>query len=124
MSSVESSNRSGGRWEEWPRISELDGCQRCVRLNPQLHPVSGVVVSEIRTMQNPVINFKGFLVGNDVTDDYHDFVGTFEYWWTHGLISDSTYRVLDIVGNYWSDSPRSMLPIYQELVAAGLKHSY
>lgn len=36
MSRVESSNRSGGRrWEEWPRISELDGCQRCVRLNPR-----------------------------------------------------------------------------------------
>lgn len=33
MFRVESSNRSGGRWEEWPRISELEGCQRCVRLN-------------------------------------------------------------------------------------------
>lgn len=33
-------------------------------------------------------------MGNAVTDDYHDYVGTFEYWWTHGLISDSTYRVL------------------------------
>lgn len=35
-------------------------------------------------------------VGNAVTDDYHDFIGTFEYWWTHGLISDSTYRVLRV----------------------------
>lgn len=33
-------------------------------------------------------------MGNAVTDDYHDYVGTFEYWWTHGLISDSTYRLL------------------------------
>lgn len=33
-------------------------------------------------------------VGNAVTDDYHDYIGTFEYWWTHGLISDSTYRML------------------------------
>lgn len=33
-------------------------------------------------------------VGNAVTDDYHDYIGTFEYWWTHGLISDSTYRRL------------------------------
>lgn len=29
-----------------------------------------------------------------MTDDYHDYVGTFEYWWTHGLISDSTYNML------------------------------
>lgn len=35
-------------------------------------------------------------MGNAVTDDYHDYVGTFEYWWTHGLISDSTYRSLRI----------------------------
>ena len=33
-------------------------------------------------------------MGNAVTDDYHDYIGTFEYWWTHGLISDSTYKVL------------------------------
>lgn len=33
-------------------------------------------------------------MGNAVTDDYNDFVGTFEYWWTHGLISDSTYKAL------------------------------
>ncbi|KAI5399880.1 Serine carboxypeptidase-like 27 [Lathyrus oleraceus] len=29
---------------------------------------------------DPIINFKGFMVGNGVTDDYHDYVGTFEYW--------------------------------------------
>ncbi|PNX81577.1 serine carboxypeptidase 27-like protein, partial [Trifolium pratense] len=34
-------------------------------------------------------------VGNGVIDDYHDYVGTFEYWWTHGLISDSAYRMLN-----------------------------
>lgn len=35
-------------------------------------------------------------MGNAVTDDFHDYVGTFEYWWTHGLISDSTYKVLRV----------------------------
>ncbi|XP_048232099.1 serine carboxypeptidase-like 27 [Ricinus communis] len=182
---------------------------------PQL---SQIVHQKNKGIQNPVINFKGFLVGNAVTDDYHDYVGTFEYWWTHGLISDSTYKTLrdtcnfesslhpsaecikalylaeleqgnidpysiftrpcnstaslrrnlrghypwmsraydpcterysivyfnrpevqkaihanvtgilyewktcsDIVGNYWADSPLSMLPIYKELIAAGLK---
>lgn len=33
-------------------------------------------------------------MGNAVIDDFHDYIGTFEYWWTHGLISDSTYKVL------------------------------
>ncbi|KAJ4971848.1 hypothetical protein NE237_004947 [Protea cynaroides] len=182
---------------------------------PQL---SQIVYQRNKGIKNPVINFKGFLVGNAVTDDYHDYLGTFEYWWTHGLISDATYRTLrvtcdfgsslhpsdacikalnvaeseqgnidpysiftlpcndtaslrrnlrghypwmsraydpctethsklyfnlpevqkaihanltgisypwdtcsDIVGIYWADSPLSMLPIYQELIAAGLK---
>lgn len=182
---------------------------------PQL---SQIVYEKNKGVQNPVINLKGFLVGNAVTDDYHDYVGTFEYWWTHGLISDSTYRALriacdfgssqhpssectralqlaeleqgnidpysiftqpcngtsslrhnlrghypwmsraydpcterysdvyfnlpevqkafhanvtgisypwktcsDVVGNNWADSPLSMLPLYKELIAAGLK---
>ncbi|KAL0538559.1 hypothetical protein IC582_022706 [Cucumis melo] len=58
---------------------------------PQL---SQLIYERNKGIQNPVINFKGFMVGNAVTDDYHDYVGTFEYWWTHGLISDSTYRLL------------------------------
>lgn len=182
---------------------------------PQL---SQLIYERNKGIGNPVINFKGFLVGNAVTDDYNDYVGTFEYWWTHGLISDSTYKFLqqacekvssqhpsidctkalttaelemgnidpysiftspcnnssslrnkmrghypwmsraydpcterysqiyfnlpevqkamhanitginypwktcsDIVGNYWGDSPLSMLPIYQELITAGLR---
>ncbi|KAK9189958.1 hypothetical protein WN943_018558 [Citrus x changshan-huyou] len=60
---------------------------------PQL---SQIVYERNKGIANPEINFKGFMVGNAVTDDYHDYVGTFEYWWTHGLISDSTYRSLRI----------------------------
>ncbi|KAG4941174.1 hypothetical protein JHK87_045045 [Glycine soja] len=41
-------------------------------------------------------------VGNVVTDDYHDYIGTFEYWWTQGLVSDSTYRMLRIACNFGS----------------------
>ena len=33
-------------------------------------------------------------MGNAGIDDYNDRFGTFEYWWTHGLISDSTYKTL------------------------------
>ncbi|XP_010464446.1 PREDICTED: serine carboxypeptidase-like 27 [Camelina sativa] len=182
---------------------------------PQL---SKLVHERNKGFKNPAINLKGFMVGNAVTDDYHDYIGTFEYWWNHGLISDSTYHQLktacysvssqhptlqcmealrnaeleqgnidpysiftkpcnntvqlksflkgrypwmsraydpcserysnvyfnrvevqkalhanvtrlpypwkacsDIVGNYWEDSPLSMLPIYRELITAGLK---
>ncbi|XP_031484693.1 serine carboxypeptidase-like 27 isoform X2 [Nymphaea colorata] len=58
---------------------------------PQL---AHLVFKRNQGVQNPVINLKGFMVGNAVTDDYHDYVGTFEYWWNHGLISDSTYHYL------------------------------
>ena len=33
-------------------------------------------------------------LGNPLIDDYHDNIGTHEYWWNHGLISDSTYKDL------------------------------
>ncbi|WVZ15237.1 hypothetical protein V8G54_012803 [Vigna mungo] len=176
---------------------------------PQL---SQVIYRKNKGMENPDINFKGFMVGNAVIDDYHDYIGTFEYWWVNGLISDDTYKLLrihppekcaeafeiatveqgnidpysiytpvcnataaatlkprlrgrlgrlygaydpctstysevyfnlpevqkalhanltgipyswtgcnDIVGNNWGDSPLSMLPIYQEILDAGLR---
>ncbi|KAJ8423881.1 hypothetical protein Cgig2_001547 [Carnegiea gigantea] len=59
---------------------------------PQL---SQVIYRRNNGIANPVMNFKGFMVGNGVTDDYYDYIGTFEYWWTHGLISDSTYKSLN-----------------------------
>lgn len=35
-------------------------------------------------------------VGNAVTDNYYDSIGTVTYWWTHSIISDHTYRsILD-----------------------------
>lgn len=206
-------------FERFPQYKQRDfyiaGDSYAGHYVPQL---SQIVYRRNKGIQNPTINFKGFLVGNAVTDDFHDFVGTFEYWWTHGLISDSTYRTLrtacnfgssqhpssecirvlrvaeveqgnidpysiftrpcsntsslrrelrghypwmsraydpcterysnvyfnhpevqkalhanvtgisypwktcsDIVGNYWADSPLSMLPIYQELIAAGIR---
>lgn len=59
---------------------------------PQL---SQIVYRKNKGVEKPIMNFKGFMVGNAVTDDYHDQVGTFESWWNHGLISDATYRLLD-----------------------------
>ncbi|XP_065849242.1 serine carboxypeptidase 24-like [Euphorbia lathyris] len=41
---------------------------------------------------HPIINLKGFIVGNGVTDSYYDSIGTVTYWWSHSMISDETYR--------------------------------
>lgn len=43
-----------------------------------------------------------------MTDDYHDYVGTFEYWWTHALISDSTYRMLRVTCDVGSSEHPSL----------------
>lgn len=43
-----------------------------------------------------------YQVGNAVTDDFHDYIGTFEYWWVNGLISDATYKMLGITCDFWS----------------------
>jgi hypothetical protein len=42
----------------------------------------------------PIINFKGFMVGNPLINDHTDYAGMFESWWNHGLISDGTYQLL------------------------------
>lgn len=40
------------------------------------------------------INLKGIMVGNAVTDNYYDNLGTVNYWWSHAMISDKTYQQL------------------------------
>ncbi|XP_010551814.1 PREDICTED: serine carboxypeptidase-like 25 isoform X3 [Tarenaya hassleriana] len=42
----------------------------------------------------PPINLKGIMVGNAVTDNYYDNLGTVNYWWSHAMISDRTYHDL------------------------------
>ncbi|CAN0912230.1 Serine carboxypeptidase 24 [Linum grandiflorum] len=45
---------------------------------------------------NPIINLKGIMLGNAVTDNYYDGIGTVMYWWSHSMISDRSYRsILD-----------------------------
>lgn len=33
-------------------------------------------------------------VGNAVTDNYYDSIGTVTFWWTHSMISDTTYKLI------------------------------
>ncbi|KAH9770159.1 Carboxypeptidase [Citrus sinensis] len=41
-------------------------------------------------------------VGNALTDDYHDYLGLFQFWWSAGLISDDTYKQLNLLCDYES----------------------
>ncbi|XP_021295436.1 serine carboxypeptidase-like 28 [Herrania umbratica] len=56
--------------------------------------LSQLIVRRNKGVKNPILNFKGFLLGNPLLDDYYDNMGTHEYWWNHGLVSDSTYNDL------------------------------
>ncbi|XP_065871948.1 serine carboxypeptidase-like 27 [Euphorbia lathyris] len=56
--------------------------------------LSQIISRRNKRMNNPIINFQGFLLGNPLIDDYYDNIGTHEYWWSHGLIADSTYQAL------------------------------
>ncbi|GER49325.1 serine carboxypeptidase [Striga asiatica] len=40
------------------------------------------------------INLKGFMVGNAVTDNHYDNLGTVDFWWSHAMISDKTHKQL------------------------------
>ncbi|PWZ21267.1 Serine carboxypeptidase 24 [Zea mays] len=53
---------------------------------------------------HPFINLKGILVGNAVTDNYYDNIGTVTYWWTHAMISDRTYKAILRWCNFSSSS--------------------
>lgn len=48
------------------------------------------------------INLKGYMVGNALTDDFHDHYGVFQFMWSAGLISDQTYRLLHFFCDYQS----------------------
>lgn len=43
-------------------------------------------------------------VGNAVTDNYYDNIGTVTYWWTHAMISDRTYKAILRWCNFSSSS--------------------
>ncbi|KAJ9689010.1 hypothetical protein PVL29_014587 [Vitis rotundifolia] len=45
-----------------------------------------------KASSHPIINLKGFMVGNAVTDNYYDNIGTVTFWWSHSMISDRSYR--------------------------------
>uniref|UniRef100_A0A0E0F672 Serine carboxypeptidase-like 45 n=1 Tax=Oryza meridionalis TaxID=40149 RepID=A0A0E0F672_9ORYZ len=50
--------------------------------------------------KNKIFNLKGIALGNPVLEFTTDFNSRAEYFWSHGLISDSTYRIFTSVCNY------------------------
>jgi len=41
-------------------------------------------------------------VGNALTDDFHDQLGIFEFMWTNGMISDQTFKLLNLLCDFQS----------------------
>ncbi|EEF32998.1 serine carboxypeptidase, putative [Ricinus communis] len=56
---------------------------------------------------HPIINLKGFIVGNAVTDNFYDSIGTVTFWWSHSMISDRTYRSIIDNCNFKEDNKTS-----------------
>ncbi|KAK6942302.1 Peptidase S10, serine carboxypeptidase [Dillenia turbinata] len=52
---------------------------------------------------HPIINLKGFIVGNAVTDNLYDSIGTVTFWWSHSMISDRTYHSIMSHCNFTSE---------------------
>lgn len=57
-------------------------------------PQLATVIMNYNAQAKHPINLKGFMVGNAVTDNYYDNLGTVNYWWSHAMISDKTYHQL------------------------------
>ncbi|KAM3336997.1 serine carboxypeptidase 24 isoform X1 [Capsicum galapagoense] len=56
-----------------------------------------------KKFSHPIINLKGFIVGNAVTDNKYDGIGTVTYWWSHSMISDKTYKKIIKFCNFTSE---------------------
>eukprot|EP00253_Pinus_taeda_P006517 PITA_06517 len=50
------------------------------------------ILQHKKLSQAPFINFRGIMVGNGVMNSDTDVIGTFEYAWSHALISDQLYK--------------------------------
>ncbi|XP_065631896.1 serine carboxypeptidase 24 [Quercus suber] len=50
------------------------------------------IVEYNKALLQPIFNLKGFIVGNALIDEYYDFIGKIIYWWSHSMISDTSYR--------------------------------
>ncbi|KAK8991191.1 hypothetical protein V6N11_062213 [Hibiscus sabdariffa] len=77
---------------------------------PQL---SQAIVRYNKATKAKAINLKGYMVGNALTDDYHHYLGLFQFLWSAGLISDETYKLSNVLCDYKSlvHSPDSCIEV-------------
>lgn len=66
---------------------------------PQL---SQAIVRYNQATKDEKINLRSYMVGNALTDDYHDHLGLFQFMWAAGLISDQTYKKLNLLCDFES----------------------
>ncbi|KAL5980459.1 Serine carboxypeptidase II-2 [Asimina triloba] len=66
---------------------------------PQL---AQAIVRSMKLTGESSINLKGYMVGNALTDDFHDHLGVFQFMWSTGLISDDTYKLLNVFCDFQS----------------------
>ncbi|OVA13573.1 Peptidase S10 [Macleaya cordata] len=67
----------------------------------------------------PLINLKGFIVGNPETEDYYDSKGLLEYAWSHAVISNQVYEQAKNVCDFklfnWTDEcEKAMNVVFQQ----------
>ncbi|KAK2421970.1 serine carboxypeptidase [Trifolium repens] len=92
------------KWfERFPQYKETDffisGESYAGHYVPQLSQV--IVKHNSATKQNS-INLKGYMVGNAVTDDFNDQLGIFQFMWSSGMISDQTFKLLNLLCDFQS----------------------
>ncbi|MCH81679.1 serine carboxypeptidase II-2, partial [Trifolium medium] len=66
---------------------------------PQL---SQVIVKHNSATKQDSINLKGYMVGNALTDDFNDQLGIFQFMWATGMISDQTFKLLNLLCDFQS----------------------
>ncbi|XP_026429572.1 serine carboxypeptidase-like 26 [Papaver somniferum] len=71
------------------------------------------------TQNYPLVNLKGFLVGNPETDDFYDSRGLLEYAWSHAVISNQVYDQASIACDFkhldWPvDCQKAMNLVFKE----------
>uniref|UniRef100_A0A9I9CX07 Carboxypeptidase n=1 Tax=Cucumis melo TaxID=3656 RepID=A0A9I9CX07_CUCME len=72
------------------------------------HYVPQLATLILRSKLN-IFNLKAIAIGNPLLEFYTDFNARGEYLWTHGLISDSTYKLLNKVCNISEITRQSIL---------------
>ncbi|KAG6676353.1 hypothetical protein I3842_15G147200 [Carya illinoinensis] len=83
------------RWFSWLIILIL--LTEIFVIGHYVSQLSQVIVRYNLALTKKTINLKGYMVGNVLTDDYPGHLGVFQFMWSAGLISDQTYRRLNLL---------------------------